>query len=73
MRVDLKNEGFDKIHVSLFSPGVVATEFGNNSVGGGPDSRAIPGAQSVEEVASEIVNLIINPAADVYSRPAYQG
>lgn len=43
MRVDLHTEGFDNIQVSLFSPGVVATDFGLNAVGGGPDNRKMPG------------------------------
>ncbi len=33
-------------------PGVVATEFGNNALHGGPDSKAMPGAQPVDEVAT---------------------
>lgn len=43
MRVDLHNEGFNDIQVSLFSPGVVATDFGLNAVGGGPDNKLMPG------------------------------
>ena len=43
MRVDLQTEGFNEIQVSLFSPGVVATDFGLNAVGGGPDNRQMPG------------------------------
>ena len=43
MREDLHNEGFNDIQVSLFSPGVVATDFGLNAVGGGYDSRMMPG------------------------------
>lgn len=73
MRVDLQNEGYEKIYVALFSPGVVATEFGLNSVGGGPDSRTLPGAQPVEEVVEIIAKMIEHPEAsvDVYSRKAY--
>jgi hypothetical protein len=72
--VDLQNEGFDRIFVGLFTPGVVATEFGLNAVGGGPDSRTLPGAQPVEEVADVIVSMIEHPnlAVDVYSRPVYK-
>ena len=43
------------IQVSLVSPGVVATDFGNNAVYGGVDSRSLPSAQPVEEVADVIV------------------
>ena len=44
LRMDLA-ESHPGIHVSTVSPGVVATDFGVNSLGGGHDSRAIPGAQ----------------------------
>ena len=57
------------IHVSLVSPGVVATDFGLNALHGGADSRSLPNAQSPEEVAQVIVDLIEQPAADVYTRP----
>jgi short-subunit dehydrogenase len=60
------------IHVSIFLPGVVATDFGKNALHGGPDSRAIPGAQPVEEVAEVLLGLIERPRAEVYSRPTYQ-
>lgn len=75
VRVDLQNEGFNKIFIALFTPGVVATEFGNNAIGGGPDSKQIPGAQPVEEVVDILTEMIDHPDAsvDVYSRPAYRG
>jgi NAD(P)-dependent dehydrogenase (short-subunit alcohol dehydrogenase family) len=57
------------IHVSNVSPGVVATDFGISALGGGPDSRSLPNAQPVEEVAEVIVDLIRHPQADVYTRP----
>jgi NAD(P)-dependent dehydrogenase (short-subunit alcohol dehydrogenase family) len=57
------------IHVSTVSPGVVATGFGTNALGGGVDSRTIPSAQPVEEVAEVIARTILEPAADVYTRP----
>jgi NADP-dependent 3-hydroxy acid dehydrogenase YdfG len=59
------------IHVSLFSPGVVATDFGLNALHGGVDSRQLPFAQSPEEVAQVIAGLIERPKADVYSRPQF--
>lgn len=73
VRVDLHNEGFKNIQVSLFSPGVVATDFGLNAVNGGPDNRSIPGAQPVEEVSAAISRLLITKEADVYSRASYKG
>ncbi len=48
---------------------MVATEFGVNALGGGLDSRALPGAQPVEEVAEVIADVIEHPRADVYTRP----
>lgn len=56
------------IAVSLVTPGVVHTDFGLNAAHGGPDSRAIPGGQSAEEVAEVIVDVIDNRRADVYTR-----
>ena len=70
LRLDLKAE-YPNIHVSTVFPGVVATDFGNNAVGGGPDSRQMPNAQPVGEVAQLILDLIEHPRAEVYSRPTY--
>lgn len=55
------------IQVSLISPGVVRTEFGNNALHGGPDSRTLPNSQSVEEVAEVIANVIVTRRRDVYT------
>ncbi len=68
LRMELR-EQWPEIRVSTVSPGVVATDFGLHALGGGIDSRAIPGAQPVEEVAQVIVDLLVNPRADVYTRP----
>jgi len=57
------------IQISLVSPPVVATDFGNKALHGGPDSRTLPGAQSVEEVAAVIAGVIESRKADVYTRP----
>ncbi|MGV3709891.1 MAG: SDR family oxidoreductase [Gemmatimonas sp.] len=58
------------IQVSLVSPGVVATEFGLNALGGGPDSRRIPNAQDPWEVADVILDVIQTRKPDVYTIPA---
>lgn len=55
------------IQVSLVSPGIVATEFGVNALGGGPDSRTLPTAQDVREVAEVIARVIETRAEDVYT------
>lgn len=56
------------IQVSLVSPGVVRTEFGNNALHGGPDSQSLPNSQSAEEVAAVIADLIETRRTDVYTR-----
>jgi hypothetical protein len=50
-------------------PGVVATDFGNNALGGGPDSRSIPGGQTVAEVARIIADGLFTGPVDLYTRP----
>lgn len=67
LRVELR-DAYPNIHVSLVSPGVVATEFGTSALHGGPDSRAMPGAQPVEEVAAVIADVLDHPRADAYTR-----
>jgi len=57
------------IQVSLVSPGVVATDFGSSAKHGGPDSRSLPGAQTAEEVAAVIADVVDTRRADVYTRP----
>ena len=49
-------------------PGVVATDFGNSAIGGGVDSRTIPGAQAVEETARIIADGLFTGPVDVYTR-----
>jgi NADP-dependent 3-hydroxy acid dehydrogenase YdfG len=60
------------IHVSSVHPGIVATEFGLRALHGGMDSRLFPGAQSAQEVAAVIAEVIERPRADVYTRPEGQ-
>lgn len=57
------------IQVSLVSPGVVSTDFGNRALHGGVDSRSIPGSQTAEEVATVIASVIDTRQPDVYTRP----
>ena len=68
LRMDLAKES-PGIRVVTVFPGVVATEFGNNALFGGPDSRTFPGAQPVEEVARIIAEGMQGGPADVYTRP----
>jgi NAD(P)-dependent dehydrogenase (short-subunit alcohol dehydrogenase family) len=71
LRLELQ-AAFPRIHVSTVLPGVVATEFGVHALGGGPDSRTLPGAQPVDEVAEVIAELIEHPRAEAYTRPGYR-
>jgi NAD(P)-dependent dehydrogenase (short-subunit alcohol dehydrogenase family) len=71
LRMEL-SERYPGIHVSTFLPGVVATGFGLNALGGGLDSRKIPGGQSPEEAATVLLELIERPRPDVYSRPEFR-
>lgn len=68
LRMDLRRSD-PGITVSVVHPGIVATEFGLNAKHGGVDSRRLPGAQTAEEVASVIADVIVHPRADVYTRP----
>ena len=68
LRMELR-ERWPDIHVSTVLPGVVATEFGLHALGGGMDSRQMPNAQPVDEVAGVIADVIMHPRADVYTRP----
>jgi NAD(P)-dependent dehydrogenase (short-subunit alcohol dehydrogenase family) len=68
LRVELRAE-FPDIAVSSVHPGVVATDFGLNALHGGMDSRKLPFAQPVEEVAAVIADVIDHPRADVYTTP----
>ena len=68
LRFELAKD-FPAIRVVLVLPGVVATEFGNNALGGGPDSRTLPGAQSVDEVARVIADGLFAGPLDLYTRP----
>jgi short-subunit dehydrogenase len=61
------------ITVTVVMPGIVATEFGSNALGGGPDSRVLPGAQSVEDATKVMVDVIEKPRPEVYTQPAMQG
>jgi short-subunit dehydrogenase len=72
LRVDLATT-FPDVHVSLVMPGVVLTEFGRNALGGAPQASSsgmAPAAQSAEEVAATIAELIENPKPEIYTNPA---
>ena len=68
LRFELAKD-FPRLRVVTVFPGVVATDFGNNALFGGPDSRTLPGAQPVGEVARAIAEAIRGGPLDVYTRP----
>jgi NADP-dependent 3-hydroxy acid dehydrogenase YdfG len=68
LRLELRQE-LPGVHISTVLPGVVATEFGKNARHGGPDSRALPNPQPVEDVAALIADLVERPRAELYTRP----
>ena len=70
LRMDL-HPMYPGIHISLVMPGIVATEF--QEVAGTPMRPGAPGAQSAEEVAELIADLIEHPAAELYTRPELHG
>ena len=70
-RLDLKNAGFSEIHVSLFLPGLVATDFGVNAINSTHDNKAMPWAQPVDDAAEKLVQQIITKKPDMYSKEEY--
>jgi NAD(P)-dependent dehydrogenase (short-subunit alcohol dehydrogenase family) len=58
-----------RIRILTVMPGPVATDFGNSALGGGPDSRALPGAQDPLAVARVIAEALPKRNGDVYTRP----
>jgi short-subunit dehydrogenase len=72
LRMDLRRE-YPNIHVSVVMPGLVATEFAGNALGGTPSVAPPPGVmkpQSAEDVAAAIANLIDHPVPEIYTNPA---
>jgi len=68
LRFDLAQD-YPGIRVVLVLPGVVATDFGLKALGGGADSRNLPGAQDPHEVAQLIADGLLTGPVDVYTRP----
>jgi NAD(P)-dependent dehydrogenase (short-subunit alcohol dehydrogenase family) len=60
---------FPRIRLLTIMPGPVATDFGNSALGGGPDSRTLPGVQDVAEVAKVIADALPKRNGDIYTRP----
>ncbi len=72
LRMDLRAD-YPNIYASVVMPGVVTTHFAENALYGHPlPDGARAGAQSPEEVATVIVDLIDHPRAEAYTNPAMQ-
>lgn len=71
LRADLR-ASHPEIHVTLVMPGMVATEFGRNTIGAAPNTPIYSGpqVQSVEAVADIIAQTIEHPVAEVYTNPS---
>ncbi len=76
LRVDLRRS-HPGVRVSLIMPGIVATDFAENVVGGPVDLTGSPWAattsQTVDEVATMIAGVIDHPVAELYTNPASAG
>jgi len=78
-RMEMQVQGFNKIFISIVSPGPVSTSFATNAK---YSERAglnlsqvitrIPGMQTAEEVAAVVVDVLVRPRADVYTREPAQ-
>ena len=70
LRMDLQAE-YPDIHVSLVMPGMVLTDFAKNALGGTPPMppSAAANAQSADDVAAVIADLIEHPQPEVYTNP----
>ena len=67
VRMDVARDCPD-VRVTCVMPGVVTTDFGLNAVGGGADSRSLPGGQTAEQVAAIIADAIERGrGGDVYT------
>jgi NADP-dependent 3-hydroxy acid dehydrogenase YdfG len=67
VRMDLSRD-HPEIVVTCVMPGVVLTDFGLNALGGGPDSRSFPGAQTPEQVAAIMADTLERGrGGDVYT------
>ncbi|MDB4969510.1 MAG: 3-oxoacyl-ACP reductase [Myxococcales bacterium] len=70
LRVELRDKA-PGVRVVCVLPGVVKTDFGEKAIGGGPNSRTLPGAQEVDEVARVIADGVLAKSGDVYTRPEF--
>lgn len=70
LRIELRGKA-PGVVITTVSPGPVATDFGASALHGGANSRALPGAQTAEQVADVVLEAIRERHIDVYTDPAY--
>ena len=69
---DIEKDGYNKIQISLFIPGITATGFAANAINSiGNDNMTNPYAQPVNDVAMKIVQLIHTRKPVMYSKVIY--
>jgi short-subunit dehydrogenase len=71
LRMDLRAE-YPGLHVSLVIPGMVSTEFHANALHSPEGQRPLFNAQTPEEVAAVIIDVIDHPRPEAYTNPAMQ-
>jgi short-subunit dehydrogenase len=73
LRMDLR-ASYPNIHVSVVMPPMVSSDFAKNALHGAPlppgGSRADAAAQTPEEAAAAIVELIDHPRPEIYPKPS---
>lgn len=75
LRMELRAQ-HPNVHVSLVMPGVVTTDFARNAIGSGGrplPAAALQNAQTAEQVAVAVAELIEQPRAEVMTNPAQHG
>jgi short-subunit dehydrogenase len=71
LRMDLRAE-YPNIHVSLVMPGAVSTEFHTNALHSPEELRPLINAQTPEEVATVMIDVIDHPRPEAYTNPVVQ-
>jgi short-subunit dehydrogenase len=76
LRMELRAAGHTGIHVTTLMPGIVETPFAANALGAAPNTSTMRlsgpmAAQTAEEVAAIIADVVSDPRPDVYTNPAH--
>lgn len=71
LRMDLRAE-YPSIHISLVMPGAVSTGFAAHALHAPEGASPLLTAQTPEEVAAVMIDLIDHPSAEIYTNPSIQ-